>query len=126
MNLTGRTIHAVRLARAAEAYAPEDIARVRQGWLDFAIDTEPAGAQTELKNYGDMSGDWEPFGPSPLRVRLPFAYYRVRVTKPGYKTLEVSAIAGPLACEADTRSRCRRLAWCSCPVDRTRSAPLRR
>ncbi len=91
MNLTGRTIHAVRLARAAEAYAPEDIARVRQAWLDFAIDTEPAGAQTELKNYGDTSGDWEPFGPSPLRVRLPFAYYRVRVTKPGYKTLEVSA-----------------------------------
>ena len=85
MNLSGRTMHAVRLARAAEPYAPEDIARVRQGWLEFTIATEPAGAQTEMKNYQDMSGEWEPVGPTPVRVRLPFAYYRVRVTKPVYK-----------------------------------------
>ena len=91
MNLSGRTMHAVRLARAAEPFAPDEIARVRQGWIDFAIATEPAGAETEIKNYQDMSGDWEPVGPTPVRVRLPFAYYRVRVSKPGYKTLEVSA-----------------------------------
>jgi formylglycine-generating enzyme required for sulfatase activity/dienelactone hydrolase/predicted Ser/Thr protein kinase len=94
MNLSGRTMHAVRLARLAEPHAPEEIARVREGWLDFTLVTEPAGAQTEVKNYHDMSGDWEPFGLSPIQVRLPFAYYRVRITKPGYKALEVSATHG--------------------------------
>ena len=94
MNLSGRTIHAVRLARTAELYAPDEIARVREGWLDFSLVTEPAGALTEVKNYQDMDGEWEPFGLSPIRVRLPFAYYRVRITKPGYKTIEVSASVG--------------------------------
>ena len=94
MNLSGRTMHAVRLAKTAETYAPEEIAHVREGWLDFTLVTEPAGAQAEVKNYHDMSGDWEPFGTTPIQVRLPLAYYRVRITKPGYKVLEVSATHG--------------------------------
>lgn len=105
MNLSGQTMNAVRLAKRAEPYAPEEIARVREGWLDFTLVTEPPGAQTEVKNYRDISGDWEPLGLSPILVRLPFAYYRVRVTKPGYKTLEVSATNGrtpvKLTLEAD-------------------------
>jgi formylglycine-generating enzyme required for sulfatase activity/predicted Ser/Thr protein kinase len=93
--LSGRTMSAVRLARDAEPYDPEDIARLRAGWLPFDIVTHPAGAQIELRNYDDMSGTWEPFGLSPVEgVRLPFGYYRVRITKPGYKTLEVSARQG--------------------------------
>jgi serine/threonine protein kinase/dienelactone hydrolase len=93
--LTGRTMSAVRLARAAERYDPEDIARLRAGWLPFSIVTIPDAAQIELRNYDDMSGTWEPFGMSPVQaVQLPFGYYRVRITKPGYKTLEVSARQG--------------------------------
>ena len=91
MNLSGRTMHAVRLARAAEPLRPGGIARVRQGWLDVHHRHRAGRRPNEMKNYQDMSGDWEPVGPTPVRVRLPFAYYRVRVTKPGYKTLEVSA-----------------------------------
>jgi formylglycine-generating enzyme required for sulfatase activity/dienelactone hydrolase/predicted Ser/Thr protein kinase len=94
MNLSGNTMHAVRLARTAERYAPEDIARVRADWLNFPLITVPDGAQIEMKNYRDTSGEWEPFGPSPVFAKLPLAYYRVRVTKPGYKTIEVSAAGG--------------------------------
>jgi formylglycine-generating enzyme required for sulfatase activity/dienelactone hydrolase len=86
---------AVRLARAAAPYAPEEVARLREGWLPFNIVTQPAAAQIELRNYEDMSGAWEPLGLSPVQgVRLPFGYYRVRITKPGFKTLEVSAKQG--------------------------------
>jgi eukaryotic-like serine/threonine-protein kinase len=92
--LSERSMNAVRLARTAERYAPEEIANVRAAWLDFRLVTDPAGAQTEVKNYKDMAGAWEPFGLSPIAVKLPFGYYRVRVTKPGYKTLEVSATEG--------------------------------
>ncbi|HJR58308.1 MAG TPA: protein kinase [Vicinamibacterales bacterium] len=95
LQLSGRTLHAVRLARDAERYAPEEVHLLRGGWLRFNIVTEPEGAQIEIRNYNDMGGSWEPLGPTPLEnLRLPFGYYRVRITKPGYKTLEVSAAQG--------------------------------
>jgi formylglycine-generating enzyme required for sulfatase activity/dienelactone hydrolase len=89
---SGRTLHAVRLARDAARYAPEEVDRVRAGWIRFAVVTEPAGAQIDVKNYHDLEGAWEPLGVSPLQnMALPFGYYRVRASKPGYKTLEVGA-----------------------------------
>jgi formylglycine-generating enzyme required for sulfatase activity/dienelactone hydrolase/predicted Ser/Thr protein kinase len=96
---TGRTMDAVRLARQADRYAPDEIARVRAGWTPFTLVTEPTGARIEMKNYADTTGPWEEVGVTPLpEVRLPFGYYRVRITKPGYKTLEVSAllVRGPV------------------------------
>jgi len=93
LNLSGRSMQSVRLARAAEPYAPHDVQRVREAWVPFSMTTEPAGAQVEMKNYFDPEGPWEPVGPSPIQdYRVPFGYYRVRVSKPGYVTLEVSAI----------------------------------
>ena len=94
LNLSGRTMHAVRLARDAERYAPDEVREVRQGWLPFTMITEPDGARIEAKNYRDLDGPWEFLGVSPVRVTLPFAYYRIRVTKPGYTTVEVSAMQG--------------------------------
>jgi hypothetical protein len=41
-----------------------------------------------------MEGPWEFLGTSPIETSLPLGYYRVRVTKRGYKTLEVSAFGG--------------------------------
>jgi eukaryotic-like serine/threonine-protein kinase len=104
LNLSGRTMHGVRLAREAERYAPDEIREVRRGWLPFVLVTVPEGAQIEAKNYRDLDGPWEPLGPSPVRVTLPFAYYRVRVTKPGYTTIEVSAMQGraPVKLTAET------------------------
>jgi formylglycine-generating enzyme required for sulfatase activity/dienelactone hydrolase/predicted Ser/Thr protein kinase len=91
---SGRTIHALRLAREAGQYAPEEVNRVRAGWIPFKVVTEPAGAQIDVRNYQDLQGEWEPLGVSPIEIRLPFGYHRVRVAKAGYKTLEVSAGAG--------------------------------
>jgi formylglycine-generating enzyme required for sulfatase activity/dienelactone hydrolase/predicted Ser/Thr protein kinase len=104
--LSGRTMEAVRLAREAARYAPEDIARTRAGWVQFRLVTEPDGAAIEIRNYHDLDGAWEPFGESPLQTTLPFGYYRVRISKSGYKTLEVSAGQGrqpiKLTPESDT------------------------
>ncbi|CAN5793969.1 hypothetical protein BH24ACI5_BH24ACI5_28120 [soil metagenome] len=92
--LSGRTMHAVRLARELEPLAPQEVARLRNGWLGFNLITDPPGALVEVKNYHDPEGPWEPFGESPLRTHLPFGYYRARISKPGFTTVEVSAGIG--------------------------------
>jgi formylglycine-generating enzyme required for sulfatase activity/dienelactone hydrolase/predicted Ser/Thr protein kinase len=91
---SGRTMHAVRLAKDLEPRASEQVQRLREGWLPFTMITDPAGAQIEVKNYHDLDGPWEPLGVSPLRTHLPFGYYRARVSRPGYTTIEVSAGIG--------------------------------
>ena len=107
LQLSGFTMNAVRLANEAARFAPEEVDRVKRGWLPFPLVTEPEGARVEIRNYKDLTGEWYPVGVSPVHdLRLPFAYYRVRITKPGYKTLEVSAQLGrspvKLTPEADT------------------------
>jgi serine/threonine protein kinase/formylglycine-generating enzyme required for sulfatase activity/dienelactone hydrolase len=92
--LSGRTMHAVRLAREAERYAPNEIAELRAGWIPFRLVTEPAGATVELRNYNDPTGPWETLGTSPVHTFLPFGYHRARITKPGYVTIEVAAGQG--------------------------------
>lgn len=90
---TTHTIKAVQLARAAEKYAPEEVARVRGTWLHITVDTAPEGAAIEIKNYDDVAGAWEAFGTSPAEIVLPFGYYRFRLTKAGYRTAEVASPA---------------------------------
>ena len=90
---TSRTIEAMRLARKAEKYAPDDVARVRGTWLHVQLHSEPEGAAIEVKNYDDVNGPWEPLGTSPADVTLPFGYYRFRLSKPGYRTAEVAGAA---------------------------------
>jgi formylglycine-generating enzyme required for sulfatase activity/dienelactone hydrolase len=86
--LTSHTMDAVRLARLAEKYAPDEVGRIRATWVPFRLQTVPAGAEIEVKNYEDINGAWEKLGSSPVEVVLPFGYYRFRLTKPGYRTLE--------------------------------------
>ena len=90
---TRHTIEAVQLARAAEKYLPDDVARVRQAWIRFRIDTTPAGAHIEMKNYNDVSSAWDDFGVSPAVLVIPMGYYRVRLTKPGFAPLEIGAMS---------------------------------
>jgi formylglycine-generating enzyme required for sulfatase activity/dienelactone hydrolase len=90
---TSRTIEAVRLARDAERYAPEEVARVRGTWLHITVHSAPEGATIQIKNYDDVNGNWETFGTTPGDVLLPFGYYRFRLTKPGYRTTEVAGAA---------------------------------
>ena len=90
--MTERSLTALPVALEAERYAPEDVRRVRQSWTQFNLGTEPEGAQVEIKNYIDIDGPWVPIGTSPVRNFLvPFGYYRVRITKPGYAPVELSS-----------------------------------
>jgi eukaryotic-like serine/threonine-protein kinase len=89
-----QSMQAVRLARQAEQYAPDDVNRVRQTWVLFNLATDPPGADVEVKDYLDPDGPWEPLGPTPItQQRLPFTYYRVRVSKPAYLSLEFASPA---------------------------------
>ena len=92
LQTTNRSMDAVRLASQAERYAPDDIAGVRQGWYRFNLVTIPDGAHVEIRNYLNVNGPWQPLGATPVRdLRLPFGYYRVRITKPGYVPIEITA-----------------------------------
>jgi eukaryotic-like serine/threonine-protein kinase len=83
-----RSLDAVHLAREAARYAPDEVDRVMLSWIDLEIDTEPTDADITIRNYIDLEGPWEPLGRSPVSTRVPLAYYRLRITKPGYRTLE--------------------------------------
>ena len=88
---TNRNLEAYRLARDVRRYAPDDIARVRQGWYNFNLTTQPEGAEVAIRNYLNVDGQWEPLGQTPFQdVRLPAGYYRVRIAKVGYLPLEVA------------------------------------
>ena len=90
-----RSLHAVRLARDAERYAPAEIARVRDTWLRLDITTDPDGADVSLRNYLDETGAWEPLGATPLRAYpLPQGFYRLRISKAGYDPLDIGYLPG--------------------------------
>jgi eukaryotic-like serine/threonine-protein kinase len=90
---TERSLDAVRLAAQAEPYAPVEIARVRQAWLPLNLTTEPQGADVQIKNYLAVDSPWQPLGATPLQgTRVPFSYYRFRITKPGYVPLEITTV----------------------------------
>jgi formylglycine-generating enzyme required for sulfatase activity/predicted Ser/Thr protein kinase len=87
-------VQAVRRAREAERYAPDEIARVRQTWYRPNFTTQPDGVDVAIKNYLDVNGTWEPLGQTPISGHaLPFGYYRVRISKAGYLPVEISSPA---------------------------------
>ena len=84
---------AIRLAGQAERYVPAEVARLRrESWPSVSVRTEPAGAEVSIKDYLDVNGDWQPLGVSPIEgVRLPLAYYRWKIAKQGFQTVEAAA-----------------------------------
>jgi eukaryotic-like serine/threonine-protein kinase len=58
------------------------------------VRTNPSGADVFWKPYDDISGDWEHVGQSPLTTRGPLAYFRYRVTKPGFAVSEGATMPG--------------------------------
>ena len=66
LQMTDVTLDALRLARQAERYAPDEITRVRRSWYPLNVETEPAGASVEIRNYLDITGTWERLGATPL------------------------------------------------------------
>jgi len=59
---------------------------------NFRISTIPSGASVEVKPYDAPESQWLSIGQSPIeRFLLPFGYFRWRITKPGFRILEVAA-----------------------------------
>ena len=93
-----------RLAQADQIYAAFSLARANASllsgdpefdrqWHDLTavttIQTRPPGAEMAVKPYLDPGAAWDVLGDSPLTdVRLPGAYMRWRVRKPGFETVE--------------------------------------
>jgi pimeloyl-ACP methyl ester carboxylesterase len=91
-----RSLEAYRLARQIERDAPDEVALLRRGWLTLFVSTNPEGATVEFKNYPDVDGPWETLGTTPVRgVRVPFSYYRYRISKPGFVTREIASLLVP-------------------------------
>jgi formylglycine-generating enzyme required for sulfatase activity/dienelactone hydrolase len=91
---SNQSLRALRLARAAERYAPEDVKRLRASWVPFNAETTPAGADVQIRNYLDANGPWEQLGATPVRnYLLPFGNLRVRISKPGFLSIEISSPA---------------------------------
>ncbi len=85
-------LQAVALARDVERYAPADAARVRDRWYVFNTTTTPEGAEVSIKRYLDLDGAWTPLGRTPIQnQRVPFGYYRIRITRDGYLPVELAA-----------------------------------
>ncbi|MCA1612307.1 MAG: formylglycine-generating enzyme family protein [Acidobacteria bacterium] len=46
-----------------------------------------------MKDYEDVDGEWQPLGRSPIeRLAVPVAYYRWKVEKPGFQTIEAAGL----------------------------------
>ena len=57
------------------------------------LETEPAGASVEIRNYLDINGTWERLGRRHSAAFLPFGFFHVRVTKAGYAPAEITMAA---------------------------------
>jgi len=81
---------AIRLAQAAERYAPDDVERVRQQWFGLNLTSSPEGADVQVKDYVDVNGQWESIGRTPIRdYLLPLGMYRARLTLAGHDPVEI-------------------------------------
>jgi dienelactone hydrolase len=71
---------------------PHDPALIRlrrENSHPFSIRSTPPGASVYLKPYTDPDGPWLSIGQSPLEnFMLPLGYYRWKITKPGFTTVE--------------------------------------
>jgi len=86
---------AFALAKQAERAAPSDPILAKL-WPEmsrlFDVETIPAGADVYVKDYTSPDAPWTHLGQSPLsRVRLPLAFFRWRITKDGFVSLEAAA-----------------------------------
>ncbi len=85
------SLEAFRLAKQAEPYAPDVIRRLRSRWYPINVESDPAGAVVEVRNYLDTTGSWERLGTTPVGDQYwPLGFYRVRLSKTGYAPAEIT------------------------------------
>jgi len=89
---------AFSLSREAERYIPTDPILAKsmpELSTHVSIETTPPGADVYFKRYEAVDSDWEPLGRTPIaRKRIPYGYYRWRVEKTGFQTLEQARGSG--------------------------------
>ncbi len=90
-----QSLPAFRLAEQAKRYIPGDpffAQLIRDHSAVVSIRTKPPGAGVYVKDYADRADDWQLLGTSPLEsIRVPFGYFRWKISKPGYTTVEGAA-----------------------------------
>jgi serine/threonine protein kinase len=59
LQFSDQSLRAVRIAREASRYAPEEVRRIRDAWFPFGTTTVPEGAEVSIRNYTDLTGSWE-------------------------------------------------------------------
>ncbi len=88
----GNATRAFSLILRAQQVLPADptLSRLRREISHpVTIRTEPAGAEIWVKAYEDPDGQWLPIGKSPIEnFLLPLGYFRWRITKGGFRTVE--------------------------------------
>jgi formylglycine-generating enzyme required for sulfatase activity/dienelactone hydrolase len=63
--------------------------------VEASVRTSPPGADVYVKGYGEIAEEWLYLGRTPLvDMRAPFGYYRWRVQKDGYATVEGAGTLG--------------------------------
>ena len=95
----GKANEAFRLVRRLEPLlnGEPELARFWQDFTNFQVifRTTPPGATVFIKDYLDLTDNWEPIGESPIEgFRVSPAALRARFTRGGYESLE-AAIVGP-------------------------------
>lgn len=94
------------LARQALDAQPDD-PHLKQLWLDVsmpvaAINSDPPGADVALMPYKGSPAGWYALGRTPLRgVRIPRSLVRVRLSKPGYQSIEGAMAPPPIRYRLD-------------------------
>ncbi|HEX8763910.1 MAG TPA: SUMF1/EgtB/PvdO family nonheme iron enzyme [Candidatus Acidoferrum sp.] len=88
-----------RLAQQAEHYIPNDplLLRLLHSFtVPISIQTNPPGADIYLRAYSAGDDDWLLVGRSPLEnVRVPWAYFRWKIVKQGFGTVEAAPFLFP-------------------------------
>ena len=91
----GQGTAAFRLAAETRRVLPEEVARLTRTWDAVTVTTEPPGADVSVREYLGAGDQWLSLGRSPTTpMRLPFGYYRFRIAKEGFQTVESVARNG--------------------------------
>ena len=88
---SGELRAAFQLMRRAEAVLPNDPALKRihhDSSLPTSFQTSPTGAEVWATGYAPEDNDWLRLGTTPFTTKeLPWGDYRLRITKPGFRTI---------------------------------------
>jgi eukaryotic-like serine/threonine-protein kinase len=95
----GSYSEAYERAREVERYIPTDPS-LSKSWPEFSthvsIETTPPGADVYMKRYESLENDWDYLGQTPIeRKRIPRGYFRWKVEKAGFQTIEQAGSSGP-------------------------------